>query len=334
MLYHKEHNVTVTAPARLHLGFVDLGGSLDRKFISLGVAINGFNTQLTVQATKSFSAEGPNHERALDFARTLYEKWNLDGGCRVVVKSAIPQHAGLGSGTQLALTVGYAIAKLWDVTISVTELAELLGRGARSGIGIATFVHGGLVVDGGRGKNSRVPPTIAHHAFPDAWRILLIMDEGDTGLHGASESNAFSSLSKFTKQCAGRLSHQVLARILPGIVEQDVTQFGLGVREIQQTIGDYFAPAQGGRYTSEAVAQVIEHLISKNVPGVGQSSWGPTGFAFFDSETAAHVMLRELQARFSSLEQLQFKVISANNVGSEVEILENVQVDQNNQASI
>ena len=32
MLYHKNQNVTVTTPARLHLGFVDLGGALGRKF--------------------------------------------------------------------------------------------------------------------------------------------------------------------------------------------------------------------------------------------------------------------------------------------------------------
>ena len=322
MLYHKNQNVTVRTPARLHLGFVDLGGALGRKFISAGVAIDGFGTEIRVRASDKFESAGPNKERALDYARTLYEKWNLDGGCKIEVLSSIPQHSGLGSGTQLALSVGAGIAKLFDIEIDPLGLADMLGRGARSGIGVAAFVQGGLIVDGGRGKHSRVPPTIVRHPFPEAWRVLLVLDQSDSGLHGTSESDAFSTLPRFSDQCAGFLSRQVLARLLPGLIEGDINEFGLGVREIQQRVGDYFAPAQGGRYTSAAVAEVIEYLITENIPGVGQSSWGPTGFAFFDSDTAAHSMLRELQARFSHLPQLGFKVVNGNNSGARVELKE------------
>ena len=97
----------------------------------------------------------------------------------------------------------------------------------------------------------------------------------------------------------------------------------MGVREIQQRVGDYFAPAQGGRYTSAAVAEVIEYLIGKNIPGVGQSSWGPTGFAFFDSDVAAHSMLRELQSQFTHLPQLGYKVVKGNNEGAVMKLADN-----------
>lgn len=318
MLYHKNQNVTARAPARLHLGFVDLGGALGRKFISAGIAIEGFQTELSVSVNNKFEASGPSSERALKYARTLYEKWNLDGGCKVSVHASIPEHSGLGSGTQLALCLGMAIAKLWNIDVNIMELADMLGRGARSGIGVAAFKQGGLIVDGGRGQNTRVPPTIVRHPFPEAWRILLVLDQSDSGLHGSSESDAFSTLPRFSDQCAGFLSRQVLARILPGLVENNISEFGLGVSEIQARVGDYFAPAQGGRYTSEAVAQVIEYLTEKQVPGVGQSSWGPTGFAFFDSDTAAHSMLRELQSRFTHLPQLEYKVVKGDNTGAEL----------------
>ena len=92
----------------------------------------------------------------------------------------------------------------------------------------------------------------------------------------------------------------------------------MGVSEIQARVGDYFAPAQGGRYTSDAVAQVIEYLIQKEVSGVGQSSWGPTGFGFFDSDTAAHSMLRELQSTFTHLPQLGYKVVKGDNSGATI----------------
>lgn len=331
MLYHKNQNVTVTTPARLHLGFVDLGGALGRKFISAGVTIDGFSTELTIKAGKKFESTGPHSKRALEFARALFEKWNLDGACVINVHQSIPEHSGLGSGTQLALSVGTGIAKLWNIDAGTVEIAQELGRGARSGIGVAAFEQGGMIVDGGRGSRTRVPPTIARHPFPEAWRVLIIEDQGDCGLHGASESNAFSTLPRFSDQCAGFLSRQVLARILPGLIENDIQEFGMGVREIQQRVGDYFAPAQGGRYTSTSVAEVIEYLIEKNIPGVGQSSWGPTGFAFFDSDTAAHSMLRELQSQFTNLPKLGYKVVQGNNEGSIVTMSEHDEQNRTNQ---
>lgn len=318
MLYHKNQIVTVTTPARLHLGFVDLGGALGRKFISAGVAINGFSTSLSIQSSHKFQASGPGNDRALEYARELFEKWNLDGGCNITVTEAIPEHAGLGSGTQMALCVGTAIAQLWGVDTDTIGIAQDLGRGARSGIGVAAFTQGGMIVDGGRGANTRVPPTIARHAFPEAWRILIIQDSSDLGLHGSCESDAFTTLPRFSDACAGFLSRQVLARLLPGILENNMREFGIGVREIQQRVGDYFAPAQGGRYTSQAVAEVIEYLIAQDIPGVGQSSWGPTGFAFFDSDLAAHSKLKELQSTFSHLQQLSYKVVQGNNNGARI----------------
>ncbi len=203
MLYHKNQNVTVSTPARLHLGFVDLGGALGRKFISAGVAISGFSTELTIKASKKFGASGPRSDRALDFARDLFEKWNLDGGCTITVHKSIPEHSGLGSGTQLALCVGTCIAKLWDINVDTVGIAQELGRGARSGIGVAAFVQGGMIVDGGRGANTRVPPTIARHPFPEAWRILIIEDGSDLGLHGAPESDAFQHCLDFQMSVPG-----------------------------------------------------------------------------------------------------------------------------------
>ena len=318
MLYHKSQAVTVKSPARLHFGFVDLGGALGRKFISAGMAINGFWTELTIQPGKKFEHSGPHSERALNFARILFARWNLDNACSINVHQSIPAHSGLGSGTQMALCVGTAIARLFAVDVEVTDIAEALHRGARSGIGLGAFSQGGVIIDGGRGAHTRVPPTVARHPFPKAWRILIIQDESDCGLHGASESDAFSILPRFSDQCAGFLSRQVLARILPSLLENDLQEFGMGVREIQQRVGDYFAPAQGGRYTSQAVAEVIEYLIEKGIPGVGQSSWGPTGFALFDSDTSAHMMLRELQNQFTHLSELSYKVVEGNNEGAMV----------------
>ena len=61
--------------------------------------------------------------------------------------------------------------------------------------------------------------------------------------------------------------------------------------------------------------------------GVGQSSWGPTGFAFVDSETSAHSMLRKLQSKFNH-KDLNFKIVSGRNIGAIVKDLEEADIEK------
>ena len=43
-----KQEISITSPARLHLGFMDLNGSLGRKFGSVGLAIDSIETSVTV----------------------------------------------------------------------------------------------------------------------------------------------------------------------------------------------------------------------------------------------------------------------------------------------
>jgi predicted sugar kinase len=68
------------------------------------------------------------------------------------------------------------------------------------------------------------------------------------------------------------------------LVEKRIVPFGEAVRSIQERLGDYFAPVQGGRrFASPAVEAALETLRRKGAHGIGQSSWGPTGFAFAET---------------------------------------------------
>ena len=81
---------------------------------------------------------------------------------------------------------------------------------------------------------------------------------------------------------------------LPALHEADLSAFGAAINALQTATGDYFAPAQGGRYASQKVAQVLNFLAAQQVACLGQSSWGPTGFAVFVNEAAAQAMLKQL----------------------------------------
>jgi predicted sugar kinase len=77
-------------------------------------------------------------------------------------------------------------------------------------------------------------------------------------------------------------------KALPALVEADITNFGDAITELQAVLGDHYAPAQGGhRFTSPAVAACLDVLRRAGAHGIGQSSWGPTGFAFAPSAEEA-----------------------------------------------
>lgn len=310
-------SVAVEAPARLHMGFFDLNGSLGRKYGSLGLTLEGLSTHVVVSRSGTASFSGPESERAQAYLTRLREVLDLPADVSVHVNTAIPSHAGLGSGTQLALALGTAASRLVGSDLSPREIAHLLDRGARSGIGVAAFEQGGFVIDGGRGDNDAPPPLIARLAFPSAWRILLLLDQTSVGLHGQAEISAFARLPPFPEAQSERLCRELLIRGLPALAEGDLPSFGKAITNLQNTIGDYFAPAQGGRYTSPRVAAALDQLALGGVECIGQSSWGPTGFAILSSEVDARRWRNRLVTEFPSLDVM---VCAARNRGGDTTV--------------
>lgn len=282
------NRVTVTAPARLHLGFLDLNGGIGRKFGSIGLSISEPRTRLTIAFARESEIVGPESERVRVHLATMQEALGLRAAYRVKIEQAIPAHAGLGSGTQLALAVAAALRRLHGLPLDARHDAVRLRRGARSGVGIGLFEHGGVVVDGGHGGAAGVAPIISRLAFPEHWRIVVVLDPARHGLHGTDERAAFAALPPLPERSADRVCRLVLMKALPALVERDLAAFGAAIQEMQQLLGDYFAPMQGGRrFTSAHVGACLAALQAAGACGIGQSSWGPTGFAFAPSAAEA-----------------------------------------------
>src|SRR3954469_10658191 len=150
----KPTRVAFETPARLHFGVLDLGGRLGRCFGGLGAAIPCPSLRLEAAVSDRLTGEGPEAERAVEFARRFLAYHRIRGGAHLVIQRAIPSHSGLGSGTQLALAVGRALSELYRVSAGVMELARATGRGRRSAIGTWAFELGGFIVEGGRRPES------------------------------------------------------------------------------------------------------------------------------------------------------------------------------------
>lgn len=315
----EQRSIRIRAPGRLHLGFLDLNGGLGRRFGSLGLAIDNPATEVIVTRAEELVTVGPESRRAATAAIKVVDEFGLRAGHHIEVVEAIPAHAGLGSGTQLSLAIGAALLRLEGRILPAHEIGDALDRGARSAIGMAAFDRGGFVVDGGRGVSDRPPPVIIHQKFPEDWRIMLVLDRNGEGVHGDKEAKAFANLAPFPEARAGHLCRLVMMRLAPAIAEQDIQAFGAAVTEIQEIVGSHFAAAQGGRlWTSPAVEALVAAMAQKGAVGIGQSSWGPTGFAFAPSEEVAQTLYRAF-VQDAKAKGLEILVARGRNAGAQIE---------------
>ncbi|MBP0615123.1 beta-ribofuranosylaminobenzene 5'-phosphate synthase family protein [Jiella mangrovi] len=312
-----EDAVTVSAPARLHLGFLDPGGSLGRRFGGIGLALEAPATTVTLRRGSRDVVRGDDAERALGHVADIREMLALSSGYDVAIETAIPAHAGLGSGTQLALAIACGLRRLEGLELDPERDAARLGRGNRSGLGVAFVTGGGVAVDGGKGQSDRPPPLIARLPFPENWRAILVMDPQREGIHGPDELEAFAALSPFPSSQAARICQLVLLRALPALAEQDLSSFGAAISEVQNKVGAHFAAAQGGIFTSAKVAAACEWLGANGAHGIGQSSWGPTGFAFAESADTAKRLVSHL-SRLGLADSLDIRIVSGRNRGIEI----------------
>jgi beta-ribofuranosylaminobenzene 5'-phosphate synthase len=316
--------VRVQAPARLHLGFLDPAGTLGRRFGSLGLVIDGPQTvvDLTRGEVDSFDSFAGG-AAALERAREHVEALRRATGCRAPVtlrlRSALPAHVGLGSGTQLALAVGRAFCTAFDLDLPSAQIAALLGRGARSGIGIAGFDQGGLLLDGGPRSDGTPAALLARLPLPAAWRALLVLDARVQGISGAAERAALARLAPLPRAAAAEICHEVLMRVLSGAAGNEFTPFAAGLSRVQQVLGEHFAPAQQGRaFTSAPVGRLLHWVAGQAEAGIGQSSWGPAGFAFLPSDAQAQSVLAAARAAGVVDPALDVLVVRARNHGAVV----------------
>jgi beta-ribofuranosylaminobenzene 5'-phosphate synthase len=309
--------ITVKVPARLHLGFLDLNGELGRRFGGIGLAVSDLGTSLTIERTKFSNVSGPEADRVRHHLQKMERCLALHNRHSVKISEVVPAHAGLGSGTQLALAVAAGLRRLHNLPLDIEGDALRLGRGARSGIGIGLFSRGGLVVDGGRGSELKPAPIISHLSLPQHWRVLVILDPQRQGMHGPDEGAAMAALPRMSEADASHLCRLVLMKALPALAEQDLANFGAAIKELQVRLGDYFAPVQGGRFMSQDVAAILDVLDRAGAFGIGQSSWGPTGFAFAPSPDEAE-RLALIARRHLKGQGLDIRVCEGLNRGAEV----------------
>lgn len=293
--------------SRLHFGFRNLSLARDRLYGGVGTMIEEPEvTVIAEEAAKITCKAVPGEDSTVSSGAIETVRRYLDRivsildvpGASVTIEASPPRHVGLGSGTQLALATLTAVAEAYDRAPRTRERAPALGRGGRSGVGVAGFEQGGFVVDAGHPSslftteppergNWSVPPVIARHSLPPEWRFVVALPDAAAGRSDKEEDKSMRVVvERANVGIADDLDALLVGKMLPAIAAGQLQEFGNAIAEFGRLNGAWYADQQGGIYRPPA-GQIVEAFAdSPAVVGAGQSSWGPTVYGVTDDERA------------------------------------------------
>ncbi len=282
--------VEITTGARLHFGLLSHNPRSRRQFGGVGLMIDAPRVQISVGVGDHDVVEGSpdvrvRGEEFLVNYRAACPRSKQPPNCRIRVRDEIPPHAGLGSGTQLGMAISKALALLaGDANADSVTLASRVRRGTRSALGVHGFGRGGFLVDGGKVADDVIGTLAVRTEFPADWRLVLVTPAGEAGLSGAGEREAFSRLPPMPQATTDLLCRITLMELLPAVVEADFAACSEAIFRFGCTVGQYFAPIQGGTYACPSMTKLVESLGRQGFRGIAQTSWGPTIFILCEDE--------------------------------------------------
>lgn len=317
------HTVRIQTGSRLHFGPLTNGLQRGRLFGGIGMMIEEPLLDVSIRRSEADTLHVPEElagkvRQIRDRYRDYFEN-ETTPALDITVNAQTGLHAGLGTGTQLAMAIAAGIDRVLERQHSPSDLARAVGRGQRSALGIHGFQQGGFLVDGGKRDAGEIGTLVARQSVPADWRILLITPTDRQGLSGSDEIKAFESLEPMPEAVTNQLCRLVLMDLLPALQENDFEGFSSALFTYGKLVGDYFAAIQGGRYADPRMCRLVDWLRETGVVGVGQSSWGPTIFAFCLNEEHARRLTAQIRLE-TQWNDCRFLRVSPLNTGASIEM--------------
>ncbi|MDK2832049.1 MAG: beta-ribofuranosylaminobenzene 5-phosphate synthase [Methanolobus sp.] len=315
--------ITIKSPSRLHLTLIDLNAQLGRVDGGAGISIESPHVIISAEKSDTIEVVGDSFlaERIIGAVKQVIPEGE---GISLKIEEDMLAHVGFGSGTQAALSAAAAVNEIYGLGKSVRELAIAVGRGGTSGIGVASFEMGGFIVDGGHrfsDKGSFSPssasradpaPVLFRHDFPD-WSIVLALPD-TTGAHAAKEVNIFQKECPIPLSEVQELSHIILMKMMPAIMEQDIEAFGYCINHIQ---GLGFKQREVA-LQHQVVKEVMTLMQDNGAYGAGMSSFGPAVYGIVENPEDAAYLQEDVQELLNRTIGGKVLVTRANNSGAEI----------------
>ncbi|MCW4010498.1 MAG: GHMP kinase [Candidatus Bathyarchaeota archaeon] len=291
------NKITVSAPAHLHTGNFDMTGDLGRLYGTVGFAID---RPLEVEVTKANEIIAED-EAAQLFTKRFVDAFNL-AGAEVKVKRSIPKFVGVGYHTTLALSIGTALSRLYDLGLTTEKIALTMQRGAITSLGVHAFKVGGFIVEGGFRMDQRekmIPPLIFQCPVPENWFFVVAIAKEPTQKivdMRKDEDQILRNLNLMPKETSDKLSRIVLVKIIPSIIEQDLKSFGEGLTAFNSELGKFWNKYQCGRTYCHPIVEEGVKIMLRSSTCACQTSWGPTFYGIVEGKNKAETLTKELSA--------------------------------------
>ena len=332
--------VRITTPCRIHLSLIDENGYTGRVDGGIGLMLDQPN--VVFEATNSadeFQIECNHYYReSIDVinekASKIFKLFHINNkNFHFNLLKYFPSHVGLGSKTQLSLAIGTAISILKNMEIPVEEITKMVERGGTSGIGWRGFETGGFILDAGHdfgiGKEKEIflpssastttnpALTIWRYPIPENWRFVLVIPNVKPGANGEEEVEIFKKFTPIPKAEVNEVSHQILMKIIPGILKNNLAYFGEGLKRIQ-SIG--FKKIEIGMQ-HDVVKGLLKLFEDNGVKAYAMSSFGPSVVGIVESDSEAE-KLRDKVRDYLEPDGEHLYICKPNNTGAKIEYLE------------
>ncbi|WP_442507233.1 beta-ribofuranosylaminobenzene 5'-phosphate synthase [Novipirellula sp. SH528] len=281
------NQVHVTTGSRLHFGLLDTA----KPFGGVGVMIDDPITEVRARRADTFAGPTIAADRVLGIAERYRQHFHLETlpNCQIEVVRRPSAHTGLGTGTQLAMAVAEAISRLLNPSLSDETIAfRIADRGRRSAVGIHGYLRGGLIYEDSDSA-SELNPIQQRLDVPKQWCVAILRPTQETStISGDEELNQFAKLPATTPRQRAHFRDLITKRLLPAIENADFDAFSEAVHHYNRDSGLLFESVQNGPYNGPAVSSLVSFLRNSGIKGVGQSSWGPSVFAWFPTREQAN----------------------------------------------
>ena len=203
----------------------------------------------------------PDDQRNLAFqaAQLLKDRFNVKKGVLISIEKTIPVAAGLAGGSSDAAATLRGLNKLWDLGLSMDELAEL---GSEIGSDVSFCVYGGTALAKGRGEVITELP-----APPTCWVILA------KPFIGVSTAEVYRRLD------VNRTNHPDIAGMIEAINNHDYQKVCGKVGNVLENVTLTLHPE---------VAQIKEQMKRFGADAVLMSGSGPTVFGIVQHDSRMH----------------------------------------------
>lgn len=271
------NQLTVTTGSRLHFGLILSADKSSWHFGGAGMMVRrpGWTVDLsrTPSSSDVVSGSPESVSRAELVLKRLREITNIP--CvSIRIRTEVPFHTGLGSGTQLALAVASGVLALFQIPLASGsfDLARLAGRAERSAIGTGGFELGGFLIDRGAGESVN---RISRRMVPEEWRFILVRPEVGKGISGQTEQAYFGQQNFMPEDVVSELIGILSGPLDAAVLNADFDRFSAELEHYGNLAGSFYAHEQGDIFSDPVIRTLVDHLHQYGTIGAAQSSWGP-----------------------------------------------------------